>query len=336
MSCRLAPEILTHIADCCDLPTLLTLRLVSGDLAEHAEHILESDRKDMLRHFVSDAAKLWELFEGYGAVVGGLAALSFVLRDRSVRPDVLDVFVTEEHAEFLEQMLDEDPDLDLRLNHVVDHDPLLLFNTPRHTSRVATYVCPNGRFLKLFTSSTQSALDPIAVSPTTALINWVSPYAFACGYPSLTLQRRALSCSITARAPGAAALFLTLKTHGFERMRSPWCWPEYAQLVDPSTSTWFKPCLRSLFLCPDQGRYFGDEGSLLNVFELHATEHDTLRTLHQPPYGVAVAWRLWFGGQRGCDWRCRCVDPLLPEGVVSVAAVVVGQRVQFRSTFVGP
>ncbi|OJT07704.1 hypothetical protein TRAPUB_1403 [Trametes pubescens] len=330
------PEVIATVADFCDLQSVLNLRLTSSELGEHAENVLDADRRAMLRHFVTDAEILWEHFENYGAVVGGLAALSFVLRDASMLPDSLDVFVTMDQAEFLEQMLDEDPDLDLRLTGTVDRGPSQDFITPRHTSRVATFLCPNGRLLKLCTLSTQSVLDPIVVAPTTALMNWVSPHAFGCAYPTLTLKRRALSGSISAYAPGVAALYLVLKTHGFERMRSPWCWPEYAALVPPSKRTWFKPCLSALFLCPQQGRFFGDEGSLINVFDLQSTNHDELRTLHQPPYGVSVGWRLWFGGQRGCDGHCKVRDPLLPEGVVTVAAVMVTRRIQFRATFVDP
>ncbi|KAL1942567.1 hypothetical protein VTO73DRAFT_6169 [Trametes versicolor] len=331
---RFSPEIISLIADCCDLPTLLTLRLVSGDLGEHVESILDIDRTALLDHYVPDSGALLEHMEATGAIVGGLAALSFVLRDVSIRPAALAIYVGSDQGEYLEQLLDEDEDLDLEFIAEADHDPLDHFATPAHTTRMVTYRCRSGRFLKLYTSISISSLDPIAVSPTTALINWMSTRAFGCGYPALTMNRQAIGTSIADQLPGVPALFTLLASHGFDTRPTPWFWRSYVSAVlAPHWGPWFRPCLRQLYICPSQGRYFGDAGSLLNIFDLHGTDHDQMRARHQLPYGVSLAWRLCFGGGP-CDGCCSSSDPLLPEGVGTVAAVMVSQPIIFRATYI--
>lgn len=323
------------MADACDLPTLLSLRLTSGDLGEHVQNVLETDRKTLLLHYVNNADLFLEHLRETRALVGGLAALSFILRDPSLRPTTLDVYVSSDQGELLEQRLEDDMDLDLELNDVVDQDPVLWFNTPRHTSRVCSYLCPDGRAINVHTSVSLSALDPIAMSGTTALINWVSPYAFGCGYPALTLRRRAFGHAFAPSWPDLPALYDRLRANGFDLAPDPWSWPEYVSLLPPATGAWFRPCMRTLYLCPDQGRFFGDDGSLLNVFSLHDTDHDHLRELHQTPYGISIAWRLCFGG-KPCNGRCPSTDPVLPEGVLTIPAVMISHRIQFRATYVGP
>ncbi|KAL1942586.1 hypothetical protein VTO73DRAFT_6188 [Trametes versicolor] len=301
------PELVVEIADMCDLPSLLALRLTSSYLGKHVHSVLQSDLAALLRHYVDVPDALLGHMSTTGALIGGLAALSFLLRDRSMRPPSLDIFVALQEAEYLEILLGRDVTRGMQLVSTVDYDALNPDNTPPQTSRVVTYLCVSGRLLTIHKSTSPSALDPIALSPTTALINWVSPHAFGCGYPELSLNRRAIASPGPPAYPANGAVFVHLDNHGFDTQLSPWFWSRYEELVMPSDRRCYRPCLRRLYMCPGQGRYFGDAGTLLNVFDLHGTDHAVMRSKRQLPYGVSLVWRLPFGGGP-CDCCCGRID----------------------------
>lgn len=318
----------------CDLASLITLRLTSRSLKADVTAILLAEKTRLLRFYVDNADGLWQHLEEAGAVVGGLAALNFLLRDPlSVRHSTLDIYVASDQGELLEQRLEEDETLDLENGPVdlwrVDYD----HHTSRNVARTRTFICPNGRLIDVHTSQSLSALEPIAASITTALCNWVSAYAFACGYPALTLNRRSLGRDLLRRDTSVASLYIRLQNYGFHISPDPWAWPEYTPVLPHPLDNSGLPCLRAIFLCPSQGRYFGDPGTLLNAFDLENCDHDRLRSLHQPPYGIVTVWRRW-SGRRRCNGPCSEHDALLPTGTLTVAAILVATQVQFRSWYV--
>lgn len=320
----------------CDIPSLLALRLTSRSLRAEVTAILLAEKTNLLRFYVDRADGLWQHLEEAGAVVGGLAALNFLLRaPRSVRYSTLDIYVASDRGTTLEERLEADDTLALTNGPVDLWHPDYLHETSRQVARTRTYICPNGKLINVHTSQSLSALEPVAASLTSALCNWVSAYAFACGYPELTFNHRALGREILRRDTTVASLYIRLQNYGFDIKPDPWVWPHYTALVPLPLNNCELPCMRAIFLCPSQGRYFGDHGTLINVFDLENCDHQRLRSLHQPPYGIATAWRRW-SGRRRCNGPCSENDALLPTGTLTMAVILLSTAIQFRAWFITP
>ena len=64
----------------------------------------------------------------------------------------------------------------------------------------------------------------------------------------------------------------------------------------------FEQCFRQFYLCPSQGRYFGDRGSLVNFLDPISRGEDFCARRSIPPYGPMVVWRVLsnFDCERDC------------------------------------
>ncbi|KAH9855226.1 hypothetical protein C2E23DRAFT_724964, partial [Lenzites betulinus] len=292
-----------------------------------------SERNNLLEHYVPSSDTLCAHLEETRAVIGGFAALSFLLRDSSMRPPTLEIYVASPHANHLIQLLEDDIEMDLDIQHVLNrrsHSASL----PCHVRRATTFLTTRGRSITIYTSVSDSALDPIAARQCSALINWISPFIFACAYPTLTFQRRSL-----ARAPSKTPLdissqsdYTSLLRHGFDIRAEPSAWREYERRAYTSQHTWRQPCVRDLFLCPEQGRYFGDPGSLVTMFDLTAMDVDNLRRRREHPYAISVAWRL-PSSRRPCASACGTYDPILPEGLRTFPVILVENTLRLRTVY---
>ncbi|KAL1942613.1 hypothetical protein VTO73DRAFT_4853 [Trametes versicolor] len=285
---QLPVELVHRVALHCDLLSLLALRITCKSLRVEVTTLLQAEKKALLAFYVSLPDNLWQHLEGACTVVGGLAALSFVLRSPELRPPSLDVFIASDQEQFLEQWLEQDTALQLQdgtteVWDLHDGDEMRL-----HVAQMRTYVCQNGRSISIHTSRSLSPLDPIAASVTTALCNWVSPVVFACGYPALTFKLRSVGRDVFRRNTSIGMLYAHLVSSGFEIQSDPSAWEDYNALVPESTSDYHQSCMRSLYLCPNQARFFGDPGSIVAVVDSEATDHVVLRGSHQPPYGITI------------------------------------------------
>ena len=78
-------------------------------------------------------------------------------------------------------------------------------------------------------------------------------------------------------------------------------------------------CWRHLYICPSQGRYFGDRGSFVDFFDpLTGCEaYCAVRSI--APFGPMIVWRVLstFNCEEGCD----IYDDVLEEGVSSVPVI---------------
>lgn len=220
-------ELVIHIVNTCDIPTLLALRKTNRVLYGHVRKVLANDRHQLLQHYVPNPKELWQSLDETCAVVGGLAALHFLLRSPTTLPPTLDLYVSSPHAERLVQLLEEN--LDLHLTAVERNADRL----GRHVAKASTFTVSANRFITVHTSISISSFDPIAISPTTALINWVSHRAFACGYPTLTLQRRALGPLAKRSDFALLALYRHLQDLHFDISSEPASWPKYSERVSP-------------------------------------------------------------------------------------------------------
>ena len=73
----------------------------------------------------------------------------------------------------------------------------------------------------------------------------------------------------------------------------------------------FEQCFRQFYICPSQGRYFGDRGSLVDFFDPIARGEDFCARRSIPPYGPMVVWRVLSNFD--CERDCVIYDDDLEE-----------------------
>ncbi|KAH9853920.1 hypothetical protein C2E23DRAFT_727898, partial [Lenzites betulinus] len=284
-----------------------------------------ADRNSLVSYFVPNHTTFLRHLGTTRAVIGGLSALSFVLRDTSIQPSFLEIFVPSSLGKQLVKLLTEDDELGLT---ATSSTPLFPNGIPQGHPRISgcvIFVDARDRLIVVFTSASESALDPITFSPASALINWVSPYAFGCGSPSLTLHRRSLIRMPEPLAFDLISVYALLASLNFDLQVEPSNWTDWRWRVPASTTTSQQPCMRNWYICPDQARFFGDHGSLVTVFELLTVDVDMLRLHRQPPYGITVAWRMRSDG-RSCTFGCDMNDPILPAGIHAFPVIFVENK----------
>ncbi|KAI0349026.1 hypothetical protein OH77DRAFT_1594451 [Trametes cingulata] len=330
---HLPAELTRKIVDEADMESILSVRKVSRDLHDHAAASLTADRERILSYYVDDAETLLAYLDEYDAIVGGYAALSFVLRDPGVLPVVLEIYAGQQSYDLLEHFLEEDPELDLEYVSATNmDDDEGKDELERCVLRSTLFRCANGRQISILCADSLSSLEPIVASWTTALVNWFSSSAFGCGYPALTLTRRALcpNWDDLGRILRHRRLHLELCTN-FEVASHATEWPEYEDRACRRPFMQTLPCLRKAFMCPRQTRYFGDGGSIVTVFDLLGADIDGMRRHRLAPYGITVAWRRF--SRYGCDHDCGSQDPILPpEMVVVPVAFIDHENVKLRGT----
>ena len=79
-------------------------------------------------------------------------------------------------------------------------------------------------------------------------------------------------------------------------------WTEYSTGPYASSSPLMTACGRTLYVCPSQGRFFGDSGSLIMFLDGFLVNLDNLRNRCVAPYGKMTAWRI--SSKQTCEGRC--------------------------------
>lgn len=283
-----------------------------------------SDARDaVLAPYVGRGADtFWSILDEYRAVVGGMGALAFFLRDNSLLPLCLDIYVTDRHVRPLEWILTDMEEMDLELVAEVN----TFDDLPKHVYRACIFLAPSGKYVRLCWSMSDSVLLPIASSPTTALMNFVGSVTFGCAYPTLTLARRGFR-----RGSSALSAFDQQQVNNVANNA------DFVLLNRPrgtATSTTSYPCTRTSFTCPDQARFFGDRGSVVQAFQPPYDNPETLRKEYRAPYGIAVVW-CFSPSTTHCEGGCAEKDPILPKDVMALSTVIIGNGVQMRNTVPG-
>ncbi|KAH9855224.1 hypothetical protein C2E23DRAFT_883187 [Lenzites betulinus] len=274
---QLPSELLCLVINSCDMTTLLALRRTSVIFSFHITNILASDRDRLLSHYVPDCHSLKRHLLQARALIGGFSVLSFILRDPSIRPPCLEIFVPASSSELLKRLLCEDTTLLLQLDPSPPTLPPHPSMTLAHITTVTTFNAAHNRFVAIFTSTSETALEPIAASPASAMVNWLSPSAFGCGYPALTLKLQSIVMEPSDYDIPLILLYADLARHGFQISFEPHRFNNWSTRIPPSPIPSQQPCLRRWYLCPDQGRFFGDGGSLVMIIDLL---HEDLEQLH--------------------------------------------------------
>ncbi|RDX54692.1 hypothetical protein OH76DRAFT_1340919, partial [Lentinus brumalis] len=251
-------------------------------------------RDRLLALFVEDVDEFLRTLSWFNAIVTGDVALAFFLRDDSVVNMELEIAVG------LYQGPDLEEDLMARFGCCPTHGGT--DDVPANTNSPVTrrFSLSSGAYLLLSISNTSSPLVPVVRRQMTAHVNYFSAEAFGCGFPALTLRRTSLCPEPPLITPeDVFDRDLLVNKCGFVVSA------DVSDLV-PSEVTASAPeengahvqwgggvaCLRNHYLCPGQERFFGDRGSLVDFFDVSASELRDLQARHAPPFGPAVVWRM--------------------------------------------
>lgn len=78
----------------------------------------------------------------------------------------------------------------------------------------------------------------------------------------------------------------------------------------------YERCWRHLYICPAQGRYFGDQGSFIDFFDPLSGGETYCAQRNIPPFGPMIVWRVLSNFD--CEKNCDIYDEVLEEGVTYI------------------
>nr|VWO95833.1 N/A [Ganoderma boninense] len=141
-----------------------------------------------LRWFFSNRAEDFDhLLTTHRGIISGSTALAFLAWTDSWDPGDMDIYVPEgSYTEFVAALeLSQLASLD----HAFHLQPRSAYTGIKCVRR---YVAPTGKHLDVIQSSTANAMNPLLYFWTSVVCNILSPHGAICGFPSYTLNDRAL------------------------------------------------------------------------------------------------------------------------------------------------
>ncbi|KAI0706477.1 hypothetical protein C8Q76DRAFT_630242 [Earliella scabrosa] len=277
-----------------------------------------------LETFVPNGADFLETLTESRGVIGGLCALSFFLRDLSFPIHYLEVFVTDLTFHI---MMDYFTYSSVFAADRLTLEALILpphaISRRRGIARYAVFRTTDRKIIIINESTTMSPCTPIARTWTSALMNFVTAHTFGCAYPRMTLRRHAMFSDLfmATMSNREQILMACLAHQDFSFGTDPSHWPEYSAGEGKELAPGITPCFRDQFLCPDQGRYFGDHGSFIGFIDPRSSDSISVWQRRIAPYGNMVGWRLWSACV--CDRGCSVHDSLLHPGVRTIPVFFV-------------
>ena len=329
------------IADKMDLLSLTRWQLTCTTNYLETKSSFRRSLTKLLNRFVPCPLALIDIVSEYHAIFGGELALSFMLRDDSYLPQDLEIFASHFDFEGLCDAVTDHSDIADKIEGSTYIHNTVLYSIRRLVSATQILHMAGGRNIIIHRSYTTSASGPLTRSICTALSNFVTPYGFGCSHPALTFKRCALLADqeIPHLTPYDRTIMNRLLKARFSMAVSPAAWPKYrrhshledsddpdiaftafagdGEVLEPDDDhVVAKECWQHLYMCPSQGRYFGDPGSFVDFFdpvggdEAHCVENGIT------PYGPMAIWRVpsTFDCEEGCDY----FDEVLEEGVTSI------------------
>ncbi|PIL31874.1 hypothetical protein GSI_06578 [Ganoderma sinense ZZ0214-1] len=315
-------------ADNMDILTVARWRAMCRINYAHGTSSLRRTLTNRLRAFVPSPHAFVDLVTSHGGIFGGEVALSFFLRLDSYRPSFVEIYSSNYNYEKLCEAILDDPSISARIK---THS----FFTNTHSHAIHRLVASslnihlsNGLSILVHQSYTCSPFAPMSRTPSTALSNFVSRYSFGCSHPGLTLARRALLADKVTPSftPYDSATFERLLSHNFSISVSPSAWPEYRRVFEDGSLWTPEVCWREKFLCPNQGRFFGDKGSLVGYFDPLGGDKGRCVKGQLAPFGPMLIWRIMTTFE--CGDGCEYLDEVLDQGVTYIPVL-------FRSDPVG-
>ena len=313
------------IAEAMDLPTILAWRRTCAINYAHATAALKRTLTMLLNPFLSQPAALLGSISRYGAVIGGEVALAFIRRHRPFQPQTLEIFVGASLYQLLCRELLSHPQI---VPDIIDLAVTILphpHNLQRDILETTHIHLRAARTLRIHRSSTLSPISPITRSICTAMVNFITPHCFGCAYPRLTLDDKALLSDLShdIMSDFDASTMRVLAEQGIDVAVDPATWKPYRMWSpNPTLPNSTTACWRSHYICPEQGRFFGDHGSLIDFIDPLGTSMSALQGQGLPPFGTAVVWRL--ASSYRCPSSCEAHDSTLPVGQTSIAIILIG------------
>ncbi|KAI0698723.1 hypothetical protein C8Q76DRAFT_633771 [Earliella scabrosa] len=306
-----------------DLPTLISWRATCRALYTEVCGFLRRALHRIISPFFSHPLVFLEHLSQSRAVIGGIVALSFVLRDPYLRSDVLQLYAgCGWYNTFVDKLVNcgsNARDIDRY------HTPSVLpsFTTERDIHSQTVLQLKNGRRIVIYRAKTASACSPVCRSPFSVFNTFVTEHSFGCGYPRLTLQRRSILSDLRLGYMDSddEYLFDLLCRSGFTFAVSPTAWSEFRRSVLLPVRANSHLCARQWNVCPMQGRYFGDKGSFVDFLDPLSPTLPVVRSMGIPPFGPMVAWRLHTSLE--CAELCDVRDPVLHEWLVSTPLLIL-------------
>ena len=307
-----------------DMPCLLAWRGTCTINYAHATAALKRTLTAMLNPYVSQPTAILDIISRYGAVIGGEFALAYVRRHQPFQPLTLEIFASVLLYDALNHEILSDPRVTPDVVNTTVTTTQFPYNLERDVLETTSIRLRSNRTIYVHKSSTISPLSPIARSLCTATTNFVTPHCFGCAYPRLTLNDKSLLSDLRLRSMTAfdEEILRLLADRRIDLAVDPASWREYRlwsptpQVTDSGTACW-----RSLHICPEQCRFFGDSGSLVDFIDPLGMPVATLRKHGSPPFGTTVIWRL--SSSYRCPVACGSHDSTLPLGHISTAVMLV-------------
>ncbi|KAI0686632.1 hypothetical protein C8Q76DRAFT_636117, partial [Earliella scabrosa] len=319
-------ELQGMIAEELDILDLLAWHAVCHANYHQVAGVLRRSVIASITPFFHSPTKFLHYLTKFRAIIGGASAVAFVLRDRSIVSNTLEVYAASFWYGSLVARMSSCPSVAQRTDKITTHAMSNNYSTERDIKTYTVFHLKNNRRIIVYRSGAVSACSPLSRAVTTAHMTFITEHSFGCAYPALTLRRRALLSDMRLNRMSLhdKASFDHLLSVGFSFAVSPSAWPEY-----PTTSANFPapqdhdtlPCFRSRYVCPFQGRYFGDPGSLLGLIDPLGDHASSLRRRSIPPFGPMVAWRLYSTFM--CANICDVHDTTPPDNIIAISLMIL-------------
>ena len=307
-----------------DIASLLAWRSTCNVNYAHATAALKRTLTAMINPFLSQPTAILDIISRYGAVIGGEAALAYVRRHRPFQPLTLEIFVGVSLYDAVCDEILSDPRISRDIVSTTITITQFPYNLQRDILETTSYLLRSTRTIYVHRSSTLSPLSPIVRSLCTATVNFVTPHAFGCAYPRLTLNDKSLlsDLRLDSMIDFDRKIMRVLAEQRIDLAVDPATWRQY-RMWPPSSGVTASDtaCWRSHHICPEQGRFFGDPGSLVDFLDPLGVPLATLRRHGSPPFGTMVIWRL--SSSYRCPFACESRDNTLPLGQVSTAVIIM-------------
>lgn len=327
---------MNKLVDNMDMPSMLSWAETCKREYERVQVELEASMFNIIAPFMNPVRFMQIFLPSPGAIITGEAALAFVLRDHSLLTDTLEVTVGGGGLDGYDAASQAGAVLSTELVHSYGTNERCRMTG----ASTVLYRTKTGRFLRVVTSRTRSAMGNLAYYPNTAMMCYLGEYSFGVVYAFYTLRRLGFS---RFKSPWEDRQERLLD-HGFRFDTSP------MRLLNPNLPARVNgeegfmeetyPCLQGYFACPHQTRYVGDAGTFVGFFRRRQLSLKHLYEHEKPPFGPAAAWGL-MTGVGSCEARCwegstlfGEQEPVHGEGH-AVDVVLTGEMVQGGMRFKG-
>nr|VWO99878.1 Gamma-butyrobetaine dioxygenase [Ganoderma boninense] len=305
-------------ADEMDILSLSRWRGTCRTNYHHASFSMRRSLTSRIRAFTPYPQELVDTVTRYGAVIGGELALSFFLRNETYEARCLDIYASHFHFEKLCDELLHSTSLQPHIaQHSVDTHSLY-YALRRLVSASLVIRLHNSRVVYVHRSYTCSSSAPLTRAPCTALSNFVTGFSFGCSHPELTLAHRALLADreLVYLSTHDANSLNHLLSNKFSLAVAPTAWADYRRDMIENSLRNPEECWRERHICPKQGRFFGDRGSLVGYFDPLGNDEDRCTRGNIAPFGAMAVWRLMSSFE--CEGGCEHLDEVLDYGVTSI------------------